>query len=86
MSADLTTNLPSEIKLPLLYEARRLNQTSQVSNMAASYTDARIGSVTIIIPDAGSPEATARAIADGLSAANRSSPTGSPGILVGIGG
>lgn len=86
MSADLTTNLPSEIKLPLLYEARRLNQTSQISNMASSYTDARIGSVTIIIPDAGSPEATAKAIADGLSAASRSSPTGSPGILVGIGG
>lgn len=86
LGADLTMNLPSEIKLPLLYEARRLNQIAQLGQQAGSYQDNRIGSVQIIIPDAGSPEATAQLVAQALNNANRSSLTGSPGILVGLGG
>lgn len=86
MSADLTTNLPSQIKLPILYEARRLNQIAQISNSSASYQDNRIGSIQIIIPGTNDAAATAQAIVDALDAATRSSLTGTPPLLVGIGG
>ena len=82
LSADLTTNLPSEIKLPILYEARRLNQVAQASNYTAqSYQDNRVGQVLIVVDGAGQPVDVGHAVYDAfLVGTSRTSPTGSTGI------
>lgn len=55
MSQDLALNIPSEIKLPTLYEARRLNQIA-TDTPGGSYTDAR--NIQIIVNEAEDGGAT----------------------------
>lgn len=59
LSQDFQFNLPTFLGIPTAYEARRLTQSSQQS---IGYQDNRTN-VTVIVPDAGDPEATALAVA-----------------------
>ncbi len=69
MSGDMNWNLPSEIRLPSLYEARRLNQT----NNNSSYQDNRVFDISV------TTAATARDVQNILAEAVGSPPTSGSG-------
>ncbi len=79
---DMQFNLPSNIALPTLYEARRLNQSRA---LGIGYTDARNVALTFNIDGAQDPAAVSAQI---VSALDKSGLTGgqlyTPGVMVGM--
>lgn len=75
MSSDLNFNIPNEIRIPTLYEARRLNETASRGPAGTTYQDNRTQQV--IITDARDPDAVAKRVADIMNAPPRTSPTSS---------
>lgn len=78
---DLQYNLPSELALPTLYEARRLDQSY---GMGIGYQDNRQMSITIEVNGAQDPSATATQVMAAFNAAASSAPV--YGALAGVGG
>lgn len=65
LGTDLQFNLPTELGLPTLYEARRINQQGGAGN----YTDNR--QVMIVVQGSNNPEVTAQAVYDKFNSAPR---------------
>jgi hypothetical protein len=77
--ADLQFNLPANIAMPTLYEARRLNQTRQ---MGVGYMDNRTIALTFNVDGAQSPAETSTQIISALQGA-MGGQIYSPGVPVG---
>lgn len=80
MSADLTFNIPSDVKLPTLYEARRLGSAeAMASGGSGSYQDNRV--IEINVNGAQDPEAVTQAVVDAINEPPRSSSTSTFGLV-----
>jgi hypothetical protein len=67
-SADIAFNIPSEIKLPTLYEVRRANQTAAAGQ---SYQDARVITINFTANNTADAQGIANEIVDRFSGPSR---------------
>jgi TP901 family phage tail tape measure protein len=67
-SADVAFNIPSEIRLPTLYEVRRANQTAA---MGQSYQDARVITINFTANNTADAQGIANEIVDRFSGPSR---------------
>ena len=81
MSADLTFNIPSDVKLPTLYEARRgrgATEAAAAGQGSGTYQDNR--RILVAIDGAQDPVAVAEAVVDALSGDSMVSQTAEVGF------
>lgn len=71
LGQDLQFNLPTNIGLPTLYEARRLNQSVGANGQSVGYQDNRNVNIEIVVNDGLSAEQAQQTITDALSSSNR---------------
>jgi hypothetical protein len=85
MSADLTFNIPTDINLPTLYEARRGRGETAAGNDgkgSGSYQDNR--RIQVVVDGAQDPVAVAQAVVDAIGGSSMVSPTSEVGFEVGF--